>query len=86
MSTPAHPYTGLLTKHVQSIDGKPIFYYEVTIVSNIQQDQADKKLSEFSIGFSADSFTGTKVVGNNKESIGLTAEGKVLYHCEVSGT
>lgn len=48
-------------------------------VSNLSKDRPDSKSKEFSVGFSTDDFTGIKIVGDNKESIGLCGDGKIHF-------
>ena len=74
----AYPYTGLLDRHVRSINGRPIFYFEVKFVGKINEEKLyDMKNKDFSVGLSTGDFSGTKIVGDNKESIGLSGDGKI---------
>lgn len=83
-----YPYTGLLSKQVQSYCGKPLFYYEVKLMGDPQQQASREpgleipnhgKNKDFSVGFATDDFAGQKIVGETKESIGLCGDGKI--HC-----
>ena len=76
----AYPYTGLLDKHVRSISDRPIFYFEVTFVGKFDIEKIDTKAKEFSVGLSTADFTGCKIVGDNKESIGLCGDGKIHFN------
>jgi len=40
----------------------------------------DCKSGQFSVGFSTDDFTGTKKIGETKESIGISGDGKVHFN------
>lgn len=79
-TTPAYPYTALLTQHVHSISGRPLFYFEVTFVGQINPEVQDTKAKDFALGFSTGDFCGSKAVGSNKESIGICGDGKVHYN------
>jgi hypothetical protein len=70
----------LLTKHVQSIKGRPIFYFEIKFVGKINPEVQDCKPKDFSVGFSTGEFCGSKIVGGNKESIGLCGDGKIHFN------
>ena len=76
----AYPFTGLLDRHVRSIQDRPIFYFEVTFVGKIDTDRIETKAKEFSVGLSTADFSGCKIVGDNKESIGLCGDGKIHFN------
>jgi hypothetical protein len=57
-----------------------VFYLEVTFVGQINPEVQDTKAKDFSLGFSTSDFCGSKMVGGNKESIGLCGDGKVHYN------
>lgn len=59
--------------------GRPIFYFEVKFVGNIDSEQNDTKSKDFCVGLSTIDFCGSKIVGGNKESIGLSGDGKIHY-------
>lgn len=81
VTTMAYPYTGLLDRHVRSINGRPIFYFEVKFVGKINEEKLfDLKNKDFSVGLSTGDFSGCKIVGDNKESIGLSGDGKVHFN------
>ena len=75
-----YPYTGLLTKHVRSIRNSPVFYFEVKFVGKYDDSKQDCKSGSFSVGFSTADFSGTKKVGETKESIGISGDGKVHFN------
>ena len=69
-----------MTKHVQSIKGRPVFYFEVKFVGKIPADSSDTKSKDFAVGLSTAEFCGAKIVGANKESIGLCGDGKIYFN------
>lgn len=78
--TQAYPYTGLLSKHVRSINNSPIFYFEVRVLgANDNIQRIESKSQNFAVGLSTCDFQGVKLVGETKESIGISGEGKVQY-------
>lgn len=80
----AYPYTGLLDKHIKSIKDRPIFYFEITFIGKCDPDRLDSKSKEFSVGLSTADFNGCKIVGDNKESIGLCGDGKIHYNDDLN--
>lgn len=55
-----------------------MFYFEVKVISALDVGyRLDTKSHNFAVGLSACDFQGIKLVGETKESIGITGEGKV---------